>query len=237
MTEPDASQPEAETPELSEAPESVDAAETHTNEDQKTEKTPVIEVHAPHEAVHSWKDAFIHIAIIVVGLLIAVGLEQTVEWMHHRREVAKVREELRGEREANKETFKRETTNWRWETAELENNLLVLGYLQKHPGTPDEKLPGSLFWARYNSSSSQAAWDAATSSGVTSLMPREEVAGYAYTYRQLKWISDADDTTWDAMNDAERYQLTDSRLSHLSAAQIGEITTLTQIALTKRRGV
>ena len=193
----------------------------------------MIEVHAPHEAVHSWKDAFIHIAIIVVGLLIAVGLEQTVEWMHHRREVAKVREELRGEREANKETFKRETTNWRWETAELENNLLVLGYLQKHPGTPDEKLPGSLFWARYNSSSSQAAWDAATSSGVTSLMPREEIAQYERIYDKLKWIHDANLIVWDTMNDARRYELTDGHLSHLSPAQISEITTLTQNALTK----
>ena len=37
----------------------------------KEEVTPVIEVHEPHEGVHSWKDALIHIAIIVVGLLIA----------------------------------------------------------------------------------------------------------------------------------------------------------------------
>ena len=35
------------------------------------------------------------------------------------------------------------------------------------------------------------------------------------------------------MNDASRYELTDNRLSHLSPAQIAEITTLTQIALTK----
>jgi hypothetical protein len=35
------------------------------------------------------------------------------------------------------------------------------------------------------------------------------------------------------MNDASRYEFTDSRLSHLSPAQIDEITTLTQIALTK----
>jgi len=197
------------------------------------EDEPMIEVHAPHEAVHSWKDAFIHIAIIVVGLLIAVGLEQTVEWVHHRQEVAKVRVELRAERETNKETFKRETANWRWETAELENNLMVLAYLQQHPGTPDEKLPGTLFWARYNSDSSQAAWDAATSSGVTSLMPREEIAQYERNYDKLKWIHESNLIVWDAMNDAMRYELTDGRLSHLSPAQINEITTLTQIALTK----
>jgi hypothetical protein len=44
----------------------------------------MFEVHAPHEALHTWKGFFIHIATIVIGLFIAVGLEQTVEFFHHR---------------------------------------------------------------------------------------------------------------------------------------------------------
>jgi hypothetical protein len=110
---------------------------------------------------------------------------------------------------------------------------MVLAYLQKHPGTPDEKLPGGLVWFHESSSSSQAVWDAAKNSGVTSLMNREEVEQYEDTYNQLKRIDDARSLTYDAMNDASRYEWTDSRLSHLSPAQIGETTTLTQIALTK----
>ena len=42
------------------------------------------EVHPPHEAVHAWRGFLLHIATIVIGLLIAVLLEQTVEvrqWM------------------------------------------------------------------------------------------------------------------------------------------------------------
>jgi hypothetical protein len=34
---------------------------------------PMLEMHAPHQLVHTWKDFFIHIATIVVGLLIAVA--------------------------------------------------------------------------------------------------------------------------------------------------------------------
>ena len=64
-------------------------------------------------------------------------------------------------------------------------------------------------------------------------MNREEVEQYEDTYNQLKKIDDARSLTWDGMNDASRYELTDNRLSRLSPAQIGEITTLTQIALTK----
>jgi hypothetical protein len=44
----------------------------------------MLEVHAPHEALHTWKGFFVHIATIVIGLFIAVGLEQTVEFFHHR---------------------------------------------------------------------------------------------------------------------------------------------------------
>jgi hypothetical protein len=40
-------------------------------------------MHPPREAAHTWKDFFIHIATICVGLLIAIALEQTVEALHH----------------------------------------------------------------------------------------------------------------------------------------------------------
>jgi hypothetical protein len=213
----------------------VTAGNTETAQVQETvkERETMLDVHPAHRAANSWKEFFVHIVTIVLGLLIAVGLEQTVEYFHHRRQVAGVREELRGEREANKDSFARETTNWRWETAELKNNLMVLAYLQKHPSTLDENLPGSLLWFHASSGRSQAVWDAAKNSGVTSLMYREEVEQYEDTYNQLKKIDDARSLTYDAMNEASGYELTDNRLSHLNLAQIGEITILTQIALSK----
>ena len=42
---------------------------------------PMLEVHAPHESIRTWKDFFIHIATIVIGLCIAVGLERSVEYL------------------------------------------------------------------------------------------------------------------------------------------------------------
>lgn len=57
----------------------------------------MLDVHPPHEAAHSWKDFFIHIATIVVGLLIAVGLEQTVEAVHRHHERADLMESLHQE--------------------------------------------------------------------------------------------------------------------------------------------
>src|SRR5271156_3779224 len=46
----------------------------------------MLDVHPPHHAATTWRDFFIHIATICVGLLIAIGLEQTVEAIHRHHE-------------------------------------------------------------------------------------------------------------------------------------------------------
>jgi hypothetical protein len=56
------------------------------------EPAPVLDVHPPPHAASTWRDFFIHIATIVIGLLIAVGLEQTVESLHHRHQLRELRE-------------------------------------------------------------------------------------------------------------------------------------------------
>lgn len=38
-----------------------------------------MEVHPPEHPIFTWKQFFSHMAVIVLGLLIAIGLEQTVE--------------------------------------------------------------------------------------------------------------------------------------------------------------
>src|SRR5580693_2073705 len=61
----------------------------------------MLDVHALHQTVRTWKDFFIHIATIVIGLLIAIGLEQTVEFFHHRHQVREARKALAAEHEEN----------------------------------------------------------------------------------------------------------------------------------------
>lgn len=60
----------------------------------------MLDVHVPHPT-HSWKDFLIHIATISVGLLIAVGLEQGVEILHHRHQAARLEEDMRAEAAQN----------------------------------------------------------------------------------------------------------------------------------------
>ena len=143
------------------------------------------------------------------------------------------RELLRNEREDNRQAFARDTKDFRIVSAELQNNLQVLAYLQQHPGTPDEKLPGTLLWLFSGALYQSTAWEAAQNSGVTSLMPREEVAEMQKLYAQFHKIGESNRETWLAITDAERYNLIDRRLSDLTPTQINQITTLTQMALTK----
>lgn len=62
----------------------------------------MLDVHPPHEPVHGPRDFFLHLFTITIGLLIALGLEASVEALHHRHQreeaEAKIRQEIRGMR-------------------------------------------------------------------------------------------------------------------------------------------
>jgi hypothetical protein len=68
----------------------------------------MLDVHPPHHAANTWRDFFIHIATIVVGLIIAVGLEQTVEHIHHHSQANEIEESLHRESIANRALVQRD---------------------------------------------------------------------------------------------------------------------------------
>jgi hypothetical protein len=85
----------------------------------------VLEVHPPHHAASSWRDFFIHIATIVIGLLIAIGLEQlssvSISTTSCARP-AKSSSRAQGQRKG----MGRFECDWRRTFVELKNNLTVL---------------------------------------------------------------------------------------------------------------
>jgi len=56
-----------------------------------------MEVHPPEHGIHSWRDFFVHMGTICLGLLVAIGLEQSVEWAHRRHERHLLLEQLDAE--------------------------------------------------------------------------------------------------------------------------------------------
>jgi hypothetical protein len=63
----------------------------------------MLDVHPVHSTVHSWKDFLIHIAIITIGLLIAIALEQCVESLHHVHQRHQLQEDLLEEAKRNRD--------------------------------------------------------------------------------------------------------------------------------------
>jgi hypothetical protein len=63
-----------------------------------------MDIHKP-KAAHSWREFLVEIGTIICGILIALGLEQAIEWLHVRGEVTETREALHREIEANAQTL------------------------------------------------------------------------------------------------------------------------------------
>ena len=191
----------------------------------------MLDVHPAHHAANSWRDFFVHIATIVLGLCIAVGLEQTVEYIHHRHQLADAREELRVEREENRKSFAVNYTNFRLHTASLQNNLRVFIFLQQHPGTPEEKLPGVPSWNTGYWIQAESAWKNAQQNNVIALMPQSEAELDAQLYTWVEQTGTLAGNSAAATTRASRYGFVDPNPSHLSPAQVAEEIDLIRDAL------
>lgn len=191
----------------------------------------MLDVHPPHAATHTWKDFFIHLATITIGLLIAISLEQTVEYLHHRHQVAETREALRLERETNIDAYARSVDEFRRQNAALKNNLFILDFLKQHPGTPQAQLPGILVWHAIRGNYSDSAWKTAQQSNVTEFMPQDEVRKYARLYSRIDNAAKIFDYVWPAIVRARLYSITDPDPAHLSPAQLEEEISYTKEVL------
>jgi len=191
----------------------------------------MLDVHPPRHAPNGWRDFFVHIATIVIGLLIAIGLEQTVEAIHHRRQVAETREALAAEREDNRRRFVDATAHFRRETVRFQNDLRVYLYLQQHPGAPVSAWPAKVDYHNYILATVSAAWSTAQLSNVLPLMPVKEVRELEGLYKQLAVVEASYRERLRAIRDTRRYMTRDSDPSHLTPALLAEQLVLAESVL------
>jgi len=193
----------------------------------------MLDVHAPHKSVHGWRDFFVHLATITIGLLIALGLEATAEWMHHRHEVSETREALQRELQVNRAHFASNTAHFRSESSVLQKNLLVLRFLQQHPSATLSQLPGTIQWNISYTRMVDSAWKTACQTGITALMPQEEVRKTAELYGFYERMDRSHEEEADALTDAISYGFEDSDPTHLSRAQVSDELERTKLVLSK----
>jgi hypothetical protein len=155
-----------------------------------------MEIHPPQHGIQSWREFLLHMTTIVLGILIAIGLEQTVEWVHHRQERSQLQSELREEAEKNRAIITEDlrlvsTETWTTEAmktvaasrAGTDGRIrLELGRVPCTGGSLNT--PGVRYFAP-----SEAVWTAASESGLTAVIPAPEARVYARLQHNLALLT------------------------------------------------
>jgi hypothetical protein len=137
-----------------------------------------MEIHAPHQRVESLKDVLVHLAIVTIGILIALGLEGIVEWQRHKELAAEARANIRSEIKEN-----------RGKLADLLKDLPRFGDEQTQvirfienilAHRPNKTNTLSLSWRL--TSLLDSSWATAQSVGAVSFLPYRDVKKFAEVY-------------------------------------------------------
>jgi hypothetical protein len=86
----------------------------------------MLDVHPPHHSPNSWRGFFLHIVTIVIGLLIAIGLEQAVEYVHHQRQIREMEDALSQESRENRHVVQDDLAEIATATPIIEANMVSL---------------------------------------------------------------------------------------------------------------
>jgi hypothetical protein len=156
----------------------------------------MLDVHPPHHAARSWTDFFIHLATITAGLLIAIGLEQSVEALHNLHERHQLEADLQREGEKNVDTITRDLrlfveAEWfQGAQAAADGGAARDGFVSFSltrapcaPGTVSDSV------ARYIMPS-DAVWTAARESNRVGLLPVDEARMYARLAHNFQLLTD-----------------------------------------------
>jgi hypothetical protein len=216
------------------AVDAVDAAaaraETVEVGEDGNEETPVIDVHAAHGGIHTWKDFWIHLGTITLGLLIAISLEQSAEWVHHRHERHQLEEDLRSEAASNHDSavidvaIYDKVIAWLLEiqrgvdVARASGGKAVFGYPARADGIPD-----SPRFTAYHVLESEA-WTTAKESSLLVLLPRDEAEIHARVYIQSDLVESFRERTREL---GVRQGAFETRFSHGTYPPVFDLSSLT----------
>jgi len=150
----------------------------------------MLDVHAPHGTVHTWKDFFIHLATISIGLLLAIGLEQCVETLHQLHQRHQLQHDLVEEAKRNRDILTvdlrlESQASWFRRVLESTKLLPVRGQIAVDlPSSPC--IPGTIGANGMDATvrttyfaPSDAVWVTARDAGLIIRLPVEEARMYA----------------------------------------------------------
>ena len=150
----------------------------------------MLDIHVP-QATHTWKDFWIHLGTITIGLLIAISLEQSVEKLNHLHLRHQLEEDLRAEAVKNIAILDHNYHSidnymaWASGLRDTVNTMHASGGKKKLPYPPRPDIPLINL-----TSPSSSAWTTAQGSALVDLLPREEAKMYDRVYYELKLLGD-----------------------------------------------
>jgi hypothetical protein len=192
----------------------------------KEADAPMHDVHPVHGAPRSWREFLVQIATISTGLLIAIGLEQSVEYGHRRHQLQEARREIDAEMMENREVLKRNTGLSQKLATELDANMALL----RAPPSPAPLQSSGLKYSSFHDAGfywpHDGPWQIARQNGSLSLMPHGELERYVYAHEVIAAIMQALTDLATQMNLAAAIA---GRSQHgpLSAADIQELVSAT----------
>jgi hypothetical protein len=143
-----------------------------------------MDIHAPDHPILSFKEFGVHIAVVTVGILIALGLEGVREVIHDRHLVREARENFHTELSADREHVQHEIPAVKENNDKLLKLISDLPALQRdHPDQIAARLlaienPGYFFALQ--------SWPTAMSTGALAHMPVEDIQIYASSYGDIQ---------------------------------------------------
>ncbi len=149
----------------------------------------MIDVHAPHEPVHDWRDFAVHIITITIGLLIALGLEGSVEWLHHRHLIYEAEASLHTEVAKNANDVTAAIADVHQRQAELKNDVTVLKYFIKNKKMPEHSSMAVTFHIQTLDGMS---WKTAQSTGALSYMSYAQAQEFSDIYSTQEELNAAE---------------------------------------------
>ena len=150
----------------------------------------MLDAHAPNATIHTRRDFFVHIATITIGLLIAIALEQFVEYLHHMHQRHELQHDLLEEAKRNRDILKADLgleSQGAWFRAVLAatKSVATSGQTAIHlpsmpciPGTIGANGMDPAVQTKYFAPS-DAVWTTARDAGLIIRLPVEEARMYA----------------------------------------------------------
>jgi hypothetical protein len=152
----------------------------------------MLDVHPPEHGIHGVRDFFLHLFTITVGLLIAIGLEQSVEVMHHRHQRHEAEAMIRQELQANRKVVRDSAPQLKQEIDSMTSVLYTLEALSA--GKP--QLPLKVADLAFREGPMQdSAWRTANSTGVLSYMDYGEVGNFSDAYKEQDQLQAMEELT------------------------------------------